>query len=232
MANTIFKIELTSNTMSQLIAGVRKQGSRQWAGRVLAKASLISQDIGTMLVRVFNNTDVAKSLRGQGSEDLPAHFGLNDSIANSLADGMGDLIRSSVQLLSISEGNVISIRIQAVERDWGKYLSLPGATYLARPSNILIPVVKWMLIDPNIDVGAAAYDIVFEGEGAGFDTRIQRVSRSGRAIMVSLDTLGGSGGYVLPSIISGGMGENFIELTLGQKNVARQAAMILMKRVK
>ncbi|GAG89284.1 unnamed protein product, partial [marine sediment metagenome] len=49
----------------------------------------------------------------------------------------------------------------------------------------------------------------------------------------SLEALGGGGGgYVLPSIVSGGMGENFIAYTLGQKNVAQKAAAILMKRVK
>lgn len=218
--------------MKQLRDGVRRSGFRILSGRVAAQASVISKDIGNMLVRKFNSSAVAKALRGQGSEDLPAHFGLSDNTANDLVDGMAVLIKSSVRISSRTAGELMSIRVQAVERDWSNYLNLPGATYLSQPSNIVIPVVKWLLIDPTIDVGAAAYNIIFKGEDEKFDVRIQKVSRSGRAIMVALSALGGGGGYVLPSIVSGGMGENFIEMTLGQKGVAVEAATLLMKRVR
>ena len=124
------------------------------------------------------------------------------------------------------------MRIQAVSKDWDRYLSLPGAQYLSQPSNVVVPVVEWLLVNPNIDIGQAAYDIVFKGEGSQFDARIQKASRSGRAIMVSLDSLGGSDGYVLPSIVSGQSGQNFIEYTLGQQGVAKKAAAILMKKVR
>ena len=230
MTKVILSIKINSQTMDQLTKGVRVNGSRIWSGRVLANASLISKDIGNMLVRKFNNTAVAKSLRGQGSADLPAHFGLSDSKANALADGMAELIRSSVHILRQDTKGIASIKIRAVERNWDKYLSLPGAQYVSNPSNITIPVVRWLLIDPNIDIGQAAYDIVFKGENEKFDVRIQKISRSGRAIMVSLATLGGSGGYVLPSIVSGQMGQNFIEMAIGQPGVAKEAALILMKR--
>ncbi len=231
MAKIILSIKPNSNTTAQLIKGVRTHGSILLSGRVLANAALISKDIGNMLVRKFNNTAVAKSLRGQGSTDLPAHFGLDDSTVNSLVDGMAELIRSSVNILSRKTKDTVLISIRAVEKDWSKYLSLPGAQYVSKPSNITIPVVKWLLIDPNIDIGQAAYDIVFKGESEKFDVRIQKISRSGRAIMVSLSTLGGAGGYVLPSIVSGQIGQNFIEMTLGQPGVAKEAALILMKRV-
>lgn len=231
MSKVIFKIEPTADFIAQLEKGVKREGSRVWARRALAGSSIISREIGTMLVRTFENTGVAKALRGHGSEDLPAHFGLNDSTADALVDGMAELIRSSVQILSQDRGGVVSLRIQAIEKDWEKYLSLPGAEYTSYPSNITIPVIKWLLVNPNIDVGQAAYNIIFEGEGKNFDARIKKSSRSGRAIMVSLKTLGGGGGYVLPSIVSGGLGENFVEMTLGQRDVAMKASMILMKRV-
>lgn len=232
MAKIAFKIEPTTKTMTQLIKGVKREGSRIWAGRAMAQAAAISREIGTMLVQTFNNTTVAKALKGQGSEDLPAHFGLDDATANALVDGMGELIRLSVHILSRPSDKTISLRIQAVDNNWNEYFSLPGAQYISSPSNITIPVIKWLLIDPSIDIGQAAYDIVFEGEDEQLDVRIQHVSRSGRAIMVSLKALGGGGGYVLPDIISGQMGQNFIEYTLGQPNVAMKAVMILMKKVK
>jgi hypothetical protein len=232
MARINFRIQPSAKTMSQLSNGVKKEGSKAMAARALTNAATISKDIGLMLVAKFNSSIVARSLRGQGSTDLSSHFGLSDSQANSLADGMSELIRKSVRIIGSSAPGSTSIRIQAVEKDWSQYLSLPGAQYVSKPSNITIPVVRWLLIDPSIDIGQAAYDIVFEGEGGQFDARIQKVSRSGRAIMVSLDSLGGSGGYVLPSIIAGQSGQNFIEYTLGQKDVAEKAAAILIKRVK
>ena len=156
MSKIIFRIQPTAKTITQLIKGVRGEGSRRWAGRAMARAPLIRADIGAMLVRKFNNTVVARSLRGQGSEDLPAHFGLDNSSANALVDGMAELIRTSVRTLSQSTCGAVSLRIQAVENNWSNYLSLPGAQYMSRPSNILIPVVKWLLIDPTIDFGQAA----------------------------------------------------------------------------
>lgn len=231
MNNIIFKIQPTAETMSQLTRGVRSEGSKIWSGRALAKASIISKKIGVMLVGKFNNSAVAQALRGQGSPDLPAHFGLSDGVAKALADGMAELIRTSVRILTRGTGGSVSITIRAIEDNWGEYLGLPGAQYVSYPSNITIPVARWLLINPNIDIGQASYDIVFSGEDNRFDVRIQKVSRSGRAIMVALSTLGGGGGYVLPGIISGQGGQNFIEYTLGQPNVALEAANILIKQV-
>lgn len=230
MSKIKFTLETTSQTLSQLAVGVKREGSRLWGRAAIINGPAISRGIGSMLVKKFDNTAVAKALRGQGSEDLPAHFGLSDSTANALADGMADLIRSSVQIVSKRDSHAVSIRIQAISTNWNEYLSLPGAKYVSSPSNITIPVAKWLLIDPSIDIGQAAYDIVFKGEGSKVDVQIQKVSRSGRAIMVSLEKLGGGGGYVLPSIVSGQAGQNFIEYTLGQKGVAIEAAHILMKR--
>ena len=232
MSRINFQIQLNAKTISQAKKGIKIDGSKIIAGRALAHASSISKGIGNMLVSKFNRTEVAKALRGIGSEDLPAHFGLSDSEANSLANGMADMIRSSVRILSRGSAGVISIRIQAVEDSWGDYLSLPGAQYTSYPSAVTIPVAKWLLIDPSIDIGQAAYDIVFDGDDANIDARIQKVSRSGRAIMVSLKTLGGSGGYVLPSIVSGQAGQNFIEYALGQHGVAVEAVAILVKKIR
>lgn len=226
------KIELTSKTDIQLRQGIKRGGAGEMVSRAFANASVITQDVANMLVAKFNASDVARSLRGQGSVDLPAHFGLDDSTANALVDGMANIIRTSVKLSGSSVGGSASLNIRAVETDWNKYLALPGAQHIAQPSNISIPVVRWMLIDPTIDIGQAAFDIVFKGENSKFDVRINNVSKSGRAIMVSLKSLGGSGGYVLPAIVAGQNGQNFIEYTLGQPGVALAAANIAMKRIR
>lgn len=232
MARITFRVQPTIRTAAQLIKGVKRAGSRVWVGRVAAQASSVSKGIGNMLVGKFNNSVVAKSLRGNGTEDLPAHFGLSDGTANALADGMAELIRNSVHILGGGVGGVMSIKIQAVENDWNQYLSLPGAQHISQPSKITVPVVRWLLIDPNIDIGQAAYDIVFKGDDDKLDVRINKVSLSGRAIMVALSSLGGGSGYVLPSIVSGQNGQNFIEYTLRQQGVAIEAAAILIKKVR
>jgi len=225
----LIRVQPTNKTIVQLKNGVRRAGGELWAKRVIAKGGIITNEIGHMLTMVLDKTVVMKSLRGNGPVDLPAHLGLNNTLANNLADGMLELVRLSVRILVRSVMGSIILKIRAVERDWNKYLNLPGAKYISSPSGITIPVVKWLLVDPSIDIGQAAYDIVFRGESKKFDARIYKVSRSKRAIMVSLSQLGGSGGYVLPSIISGSMGHNFIELALRQRGVAQLAAKILMK---
>lgn len=231
MTRTRLTIQFASNTMAQLNKGVINHGSRAFARSVISRGQVITTAIATMLIKVFNKSEVAKALRGQGGTDLPAHFGLSDSVASSLANGMAVLIGQSVRLVSKRTGGSVSIRIQAVRRDWNEYLSIPGAEYRSQPSNITIPVARWLLVDPTIDIGQAAYDIVFLGEDNKLDVRIQKASRSGRAIMVSLDSLGGSGGYVLPGIVSGHGGQNFIEYTLGQPGIAKEAANILMSKI-
>jgi hypothetical protein len=232
LASIILKIVPTAKTMAQLSKGVKREGSRIFAGRAIANAAVISKDIGSMLVQMFENTIVAKSLRGQGSDDLPAHFGLSDGLANGLVDGMASLIRSSVRIMSKTSGKSAVVKIRAIDKSWSDYMSLPGAQYLSQPSNLTIPVMRWMLIDPSIDIGQAAYQIFFLGEDGKMDTQIKKVSRSGRAIMLSLEALGGGGTpYVLPAIISGQAGKNFIELALGQPDVAEKAAKLLLKRI-
>jgi len=225
------KIQFTPNTTAQLIKGVKRDGSSAFAKAVTLKGKAVATSISKMLVKTFNGSDVAKALRGQGGTDLPAHFGLSDGTARALADGMAALVGQSVQFVNKKAGNSVTVRIQAVSDNWTEYLGIPGAEYMSRPSNITIPVARWLLIDPTIDVGQAAYDIVFAGENNKIDARIQKVSRSGRAIMVSLETLGGSGGYVLPAIVSGRAGQNFIEYTLGQPGVAKEAASILVSKI-
>lgn len=217
----------------QLKKGVLREGSKQLISRVVFNASKINQRVGDLLVSVFNETPVVAALKGQTSEDLPAHFGLTDGQAISLVEGMAQVIRQSVQIGSkLVGGKRAIISIRAIEADFVQFLAIPGASYISKPSNTLIPVIEWMLIDPNIDIGQAAYDIVFSGDfNNKFDAIIHKVSRSGRAIMVELEKLGGSGGYVLPEIVRGGLGNNFIEFAIRQPGIAQKAIEIVIGSV-
>lgn len=228
----IIKIIPGANFTKQLEDGVTRFGSIAVNNRVALNFKRIANEVGNYIANVAGQTDVMKSLRGQGSEDLPAHFGLSNGDANGLVDGMLNIIRGSVVVgfntqHANGRGTII---IQAIEGDFQKFLSLPGASYVSQPSNITIPVVQWMLLDPTIDPSTAAYAIVFEGSNH-FSSKN---SRSGRAIMVSLQALGGSagGGYVLPDIISKTGGANFLELAVGQPGVAEKCAQIVLDRIR
>ncbi len=230
---TNFNLIPGSNFTQQLLNGVRQQGSKKIFNKLAFNASKISNQIGDFLVEIFESTDVARSLRGNGIIDLPAHFGLSSSSANQLVSNMGDVIKRSVSLgTKLSQkGGVIQIR--AIDNSFSQFLSLPNASYTSSPSNVTIPVMRWMLIDPDIDVGQAAYDIVFQGEGgSAIDITIQKKSRSGRAIMVTLEQLGGGSPYVLPSIVRGSAGKNFIEFVIRKQGVAEKAAQIVIAGVK
>jgi len=199
---TNFNLIPGSNFTQQLTNGVRQQGSRKIFNKLAFNISKITNQIGDFLVNTFESTEVARSLRGDGLVDLPAHFGLSSSNANQLVSNMGDVIKQSINLGTKLSQNGGVIQIRAVDNSFAQFLSLPNSSYTSSPSSITIPVMRWMLINPDIDIGQAAYDIVFQGEGgSAIDTTIQKKSRSGRAIMVTLEQLGGGSPYVLPSIV-------------------------------
>jgi len=221
-----------SNFNRLLEDGVTKNVFNIMERRLISRENQISNDIGEYIISIFESTDVVKSLRGKGSVDLQAHFGLSDGLSNQLVDGMILIIRNSIKLSSRPASDNPSIQMRIIDTDWEKYIALPGARYFSSPSNIEIPVIEWLLVDPAIDIGAAAYDIVFRGHSPKFDTRIEKVSRSGRAIMASLESLGGSSGYVLPDIISKNAGLNFIEYAIGQQGVANRVGEIVFNGLK
>lgn len=227
----ILKIIPGAGFDQQLIKGVSKFGSIAVNDRVALNFKQIASEIGNFIANVAEQTEVMKSLKGQGGVDLPAHFGLSDGDANGLVNGMLEIIKNSVTLGFISQGDKRTITIRAIESDFQKFLELPGASYVSHPSNVTIPLMQWMLLDPSIDPSTAAYNIVFKGDK--YDQAIAKHSRSGRALMITLKSLGGTVGYTLPDIISkGGAGKNFIEFALSQENVAVGSAKILIDRIK
>ncbi len=201
--------------------------------RAQNRESIIKTEVGKYLKKVFNQTEVARSLRGKGTTDLAAELGLTDELAAGLADGMGDILANSVTVPPIGAGKVI-LRVQACPDNWGPYMSLPGASYVSKSATI--PVMKWMLLNPKVDIGEAAYDIVYEGAGSGeWDKYIHVRSRSGRALMGLLGALKAkdipfrAGGYVLPEILLGNAGKNFIQYAVSQGGVAEQAIKIALQ---
>jgi len=186
---------------------------------ILANRHTIEQKIKKLLLSIFLATDVARSLRGAGSEDLGAHLGLTDrqsvQLHNALAAKVSDWIAIDAHRFAVS--------ISAVSADWPSYLALPNASYVSHPSEIRVPVLEWLLIDPNIDIGQAQYYIKF-GHG-----EMLNGSRSGRAVMRKIVGDPGDGSpYLLPAIVSGGAGKNFIEYAFAGQEVAEQVMALAL----
>ncbi|KKL23477.1 hypothetical protein LCGC14_2424990 [marine sediment metagenome] len=220
------------NFDAQLKNGVLKEATRLIGVKALVNFPAIKAEIGQLLIRVFLKTEVVRSLLGGGSTDLSAHLGLRPGEAAGLVDGMKNILQSSVSMVTSTKRERV-VQIRAVEADFGAFRTLPSASHINRRSGILIPVIDWMLIDPDIDIGQAAYDIVFSGDfGGKFDATIQQGSRSRKAIMVALETLSGGSSYVLPAILRQSGGKNFIEAALRQQGVVNEIGKILFKRLR
>ena len=183
-------------------------------------AEQIQIDVGQFLKHVFDQTEVAKGLRGSGTIDLAAHFGLSSEAAVAMADGMGALIEHSVRVGTL-KGTDIRIGIRAIKDDWDMFMRLPNAAYISG-GGFTIPVMQWLLVDPYVDWDDAVYGIIFNGGGSASQARSFIQSRSGKAIMIRAG--GNVSPWVVPYICVGPNGTNFIEYTLGQPGVARQCA--------
>jgi hypothetical protein len=210
--------------------------------KVNGRKTIIQRAIGDHLSKILRETDVIKSLLGIGSTDLQAEFGLSDGAASTLVGGLLDMIKKSVTIIP-GKSNVV-ISIHGTSNYWEDYLGLPNASYISQPSNQIIPVLRWMLIDPDIDIGQVAYDmemgrtLVYDifTKGHGFDSLLSW-SRSGRAIMASTEFLQVAGapfregGYVVPDVARPISGANFIEYTIGQSSVAIDVVKIVLAQI-
>jgi len=209
------------NFATQLKFGILKDAPKVIARESLARIGKIKGAVADVLIEKVDNTAVIKSLLGQGSVDLAAHLGMTPEEVISFTDGIGDVISQEIVLVTSNNPNKF-VTIKAVRDDFGKMLSLPGASH-STLKGIEIPVARWILINPNIDIGQAAFDIVFLGkEDRRFDNLIRSESRSGRALMILLENLSGGKPYVLPTIIRGRGGRNFITVALQTKKIRDQ----------
>lgn len=220
-----------NNFEGQLKTGVLTESIRLMGIKVFINLPAIRAQIGELLVKRFLQTEVVNSLLGGGTINLSAHLGLRPGEGEGLVNGMANIIGNSVAIITSNKKEKV-IQIRAIKADFGAFRALPEASHINKRSGIIIPVIDWMLIDPDIDIGQAAFDIVFKGDvGGKFDITISEKSRSREAIMVSLESLGGGGSYVLPTILRQAGGKNFIEATLRQQGVVDEIGKILIKRL-
>lgn len=239
MANLHCSLELSGNWDKAVRAGINTRMAELVWERCLFRSQNICLNIGEYLATVFNATPVAKALRGElpGTDnDLAAHFGLTNDQAAALAEDMATVIRESVRLRENRRPGEfpVLIEIAAIRRGYNEFLELPNAEYVSKGG--LVPLMRWMLLDPSIDPVTALYEIVFgqDATTAFGLTVVLRNSRSGRAIMLLPDKVAKlrfltSGPYVLPDLLQRmGEEENFIEYAVNQPGAALECMNILV----
>lgn len=230
------RIELkypTYAVQEKLIKHINTQVRAMMFDRLFVRQSSLLSQIGDLLAKEFAGSAVGATLLDPGTEsgDLIGHLGISTSQSRELGTAMMALIRGSVSLQAGKRQTVI--RVTAVSRDWNAYRSLPYAQYVSKQSGATIPVSDWLLVNPEIDVGQAEYDIAWKDDSP-FPDRSFKNSRSGIAVMIRQAKWGAnwSGPWKLPTWVHKIGGENFIEYTLGQTGVASAVGKILLEHVK
>lgn len=221
----------TNQFDAQFAIGVRREAASKITKKIIGSVGAIKKSVGEVLVVIFRNTPVVQGLTGGGAVDLQAHLGLRPGEGSSFAAGMQNVILDEINITTSNDPNKI-IKLTAIDASYSRMIVLPGASHTNQQTGTTVPVGEWILVDPDIDIGQAAFDIVFKGgEGGKFDKAIQQGSRSGRAIMVALQSLGGGPGYVLPAVVRGDGGKNFIEVAMQTQKVADRIGQIILRRL-
>jgi len=216
----------------QLRDGVRGEMFRKLNAKIAIDGRKISKQVGKYLASELEKSAVIKSLMGQGPTDLAAHFGIKNAEAKQLAQAMLRVVRNSVEISTQKTQLAGVIKIRAINKNYREFLKLPGAKYISystkkkKTRKYVIPIMKWMLIDPATDIFDFMYDIVFLGEESGkYDISIKRYSRSRRAITVPLKQLIGRTQYQLPEMLWLS-GKNFIDFILSDPAIIEKAVSI------
>ncbi len=199
------------------------------------KKSNIKNEITQIIVRAIATSDAFKGLIGNfpndPERDLQAHFGLSGGAASSAAASILQIAAKSVRFTESKGRGIFSVNINAINDSFTEFLNVPGGTFVSEPSGATVPWITWLLVNPNVDL-PQGFNIVFSN---GLSSQEIRTSRSGRALMRSLDsvTSGGitvGGIYAIPSIGRGGK-QNFIFRAISSKTVQNEIIQVFVRNI-
>lgn len=238
MASLKWNLQLASGADAAFGQWAREQIITEMRRRLLVNRYQVLVKIMAYLKLTFWETPVCKAMTGRDpANDLPAEFGITDHEMTLVAEHMAEVIGSSAMLVgpeipyTSTPGSVMVAEIKAVSADWPKYELGNKTAYESSPSGRWIRWMRWMLEQPEIDFITAAFDIVYRGENLVIDTRIQKRSRSGRALMARISQLQkiglDKGGYLFPDICRQKAGKNFLEYTFSQPGVGEHVLNIV-----
>jgi len=199
------------------------------------KKSNIKNEITQIIVKAIATSDAFKGLTGNfpndPERDLQAHFGLNSSTSSAAAASILQIAAKSVRFTESKGKGIFSINFKAIEDSFSEFLNVPGGTFVSEPSGATVPWITWLLINPNVDL-PQGFNIVFAN---GLSSQEIRSSRSGRALMRSVDSItsGGitiGGIYAIPDIGRGGK-QNFIFRAISNKAVQNEIIKVFTRNI-
>ncbi len=234
MSRFAIQIDLQFNSSK-----LRKQLTRALIAEVNkifnTKKAIIINEIKAIVVAAIANSDVFKGLNGgfpgDPERDLQAHFGLNNSAASAATTSILNVAANSIRFTEKKGRSVFSINIRAINDSFAEFLNVPGGTFVSEPSGATVPWITWLLINPNVDI-PQGFNIVFS---SGLSSQEIRSSRSGRALMRSLDSILSNGAtiggiYAVPAVARGGK-QNFIVRAINTKGVQTEVTNVFVKHL-
>jgi hypothetical protein len=199
------------------------------------KKGNIVNEIRQIIVTAIARSDAFKGLLGgfpnDPERDLQAHFGLNTGTASAAGASILEIAAKSVRFTTNKGTGIFSINIRAIEDSFSEFLNVPGGTFISEPSGSTVPWITWLLVNPNIDI-PQGFNIVFAN---GLSSQELRSSRSGRALMRSLDAILSNGAtiggiYAVPGIGRGGK-QNFIFRAIDNKAVQNEIINVFVRNL-
>ncbi len=199
------------------------------------KKGNIKNEITQIIVKAIATSNAFKGLIGSfpndPERDLQAHFGLSGAAASSAGASILQIAAKSVKFTESKGTGIFSINFRAIEDSFSEFLNVPGGTFVSEPSGATVPWITWLLINPNVDL-PQGFNIVFAN---GLSSQEIRSSRSGRALMRSLDSIlsGGvtiGGIYAVPDIGRGGR-QNFIFRAVNNKIVENEIIKVFIRNI-
>ncbi len=193
----------------------------------------IKIEVAAELIRAVRNSPEFKALVGGSrapATDFEAQFGTGDIPAamNEMVDELANQVDARFDIALSGQGKITGgIILRLIEGDFEKAANVTGGTYVSKPSSSIIPWLRWILTAGNTTIDN--FGILFD-----LTPRQTHASRTGRAIMVSLNTIGGQqlSHWTVPPMFQGDdINSNFITRALTQPRVIRKIEQIIQNNV-
>ncbi len=228
--DSVLKLKINANKLKLFVA----KAFKKIVDRAL-KGSLndIKFAVATEIVVAIKNSAEFSALVGGSSapdSDFEAQFGTTDIqlAMNEVIDILASQVEVRFQTALAGQGKITGgIVLRMIESDFERVSNVPHGIFISKPSGSEVAWLRWILI-----AGATTIDnfgILFD-----LSPRQQHASRTGRAIMVSLNTSKGEqlSHWTVPNMFQGDdVNSNFITRAITQPRVIRKIEKIIQDNI-
>ncbi len=226
----LIKLKINANQLKVFVAKAFKKIIDKALKRSLND---IKFGVATEIVLAIRNSpEFIALVNGSSSPDtdFEAQFGTTDM--QLAMDEVIDIIASQVevkfQTALAGQGKITGgIVLRMIEGDFEKVSNVPHGSYISKPSSSEVPWLRWILIAGSTTIDN--FGILFD-----LSPREQHASRTGRAIMVSLNTSRGEqlSHWTVPNMFQGDdINSNFITRAITKPNVINKIERIIQDSI-